>query len=192
MCTVDRVREFSSIDWEPERSQVMGNICKILGFWRLSPVYQPLTLQGELITRTLITWFTTDQTVQEGAVATIKRHFAQFPSCFSHYKQSKCHTESDEDDQRYQSRDSGLRRPTTENDRGCGIGRCSIWGSFEEEVGAGDSSLVGIVNDDWAVAEESSDAFFRACVFVRVRSREGVGGNLAMLSAQVTDLAGLR
>jgi len=47
------------------------------------------------------------------------------------------------------------------------------------------------VNDEAAVAEECADVIYRRCEFVDVCDREGVRGDLAVLTRQIADLTGL-
>lgn len=60
-----------------------------------------------------------------------------------------------------------------------------------DEVGAGDAGLVGEVHDETPVAEEGAGALYERGVGVVEGELEGVGVGLAVLGAQVADLAGL-
>lgn len=60
------------------------------------------------------------------------------------------------------------------------------------EVGARDAGLVGEVEDEAQVAEESLVAVGGGGKLVQVGGCEGVRGDSAVFAAQVTDLAGLR
>lgn len=60
------------------------------------------------------------------------------------------------------------------------------------KVGAGQTSVVGIVNNKRKVAKVGRVARLQRGIRVGKLSREGIRGNLAILAAEVTDLAGGR
>lgn len=63
--------------------------------------------------------------------------------------------------------------------------------SLAHKVGTADAGLVGVVEDKGAVAEECADALVCRCELVGVGSLERVRLDLAVLAAQVTNLARL-
>lgn len=63
--------------------------------------------------------------------------------------------------------------------------------SDPDEVGAGDAGLVGVMDHDAAVAEESTDTGDKSSIVVRVGRGGARSLELAVLARVVTDLAGL-
>ena len=89
----------------------------------------------------------------------------------------------------------GLRDPRASNGRCCRAvgGRWNDGGGAVNlgEVGTADARLVGVVDHKAPVAEEGADALSGRRELVIVRDLEGIRRDLAVLAAQVTNLARL-
>lgn len=64
--------------------------------------------------------------------------------------------------------------------------------SLESEIGTGDSSDVGEVNNQAAITEETAETLFSAGEFIEVLSRERIRSDSTVLARKIPDLTCLR